>query len=311
MSEANSVIGRCLGIIEMLADGRNMPLADISRELDIPKSATHRLLQSLAELGWVKQVPESGYYGLTLRLAIAGQRLLVGTRIPEVCQPVLDRLARESADLVRLAVVQDGTLTTVAFAQGGRVGLIYQPEMIATVPLHCSATGKAWLATLPNTEAVRLAVRQKGFGTPGVFGPRALLTVETLIEALEETRQRGWASVWEENEVGIAAVAAAIRPGGKSSSAVGAVSIAGPLTRYDKKCVAAAAERVIAGARELAELWPLRSSSPDAGRTEPPLPLAARTSLRQPTNHSAGQALRRGLPKGPRAGDKARIKSRR
>jgi IclR family acetate operon transcriptional repressor len=262
MGEGGSATKRCLDILELLADGRVAPLGEISDNLKLPKSATHRLLQSLCELGWVEQNHETSDYRLTLRLAIAGQRLLVGTRIPEVCQPILDRMAREATDLVRLAVVQDETLTTVAFAQGARVGLIYQPEMIASVPLHCTATGKAWVATLPNTEAVRLAVRQKGFGQPGAFGPRALTTVEELMRELEQTRARAWASAYEEHEPGVAAVAAAIRQGGDSGRAVGAVSIAGPLTRYDEQGMHAAAARVIAGARALAEVWPLRSFTP-------------------------------------------------
>lgn len=262
MTEGGSAIKRCLDLLELLADGRVVPLGDVSNDLKLPKSATHRLLQSLCELGWVEQDPDTGDYRLTLRLAIAGQRLLVGTRIPEVCQPILDRMAREATDLVRLAVVEDESLTTVAFAQGARVGLIYQPEMIATVPLHCSASGKAWLATLPNTEAVRLAVRQKGFGKPGAFGPRALETVEDLIDHLEQARARGWASAYEEHERGVAAVAAPIRQGGDAGPAVAVVSIAGPLARYDEQGMQAAAVRVMAGARALADVWPLRGLLP-------------------------------------------------
>lgn len=262
MSEGGPAIQRCFHVLELLADGRSAPLGEISDDLALPKSATHRLLQTLCKLGWAEQDRDTGSYRLTLRLAIAGQRLLVGTRIPELCQPILDRLARECTDLVRLAVVQDETLTTVAFSQGARVGLIYQPEMIATVPLHCTATGKSWLATLPTTEAVRLAVRQKDFGKPGAFGPRALGTVEELIEVLEQTRKRGWSCACEENERGVGAVAAVIRRDGDSGPAVGAVSIAGPLTRYDEHGMRSAGERVVAGARELAGVWPLRSLIP-------------------------------------------------
>ena len=46
---------RCLGIIELLADGaRAMPLGEIAERLDLPKSGAHRLLATLVELGWAE-----------------------------------------------------------------------------------------------------------------------------------------------------------------------------------------------------------------------------------------------------------------
>src|SRR5262245_55882871 len=110
---------RCLAIIELLADGAaSMPLGAISERLDLPKSGAHRLLATLVELGWVEQDTATGFYRLTMRLALLGQQFYVATGIPDICQPVLDRLARESREFARLAVVDGDSLVWVVHAQG-------------------------------------------------------------------------------------------------------------------------------------------------------------------------------------------------
>jgi len=77
---------RCLGIIELLADGaREMPLGDIADGLDLPKSGAHRLLATLVDLGWAEQDGETGFYRLTMRLAVLGQRFYVALGLPDIC----------------------------------------------------------------------------------------------------------------------------------------------------------------------------------------------------------------------------------
>src|SRR5947207_15395123 len=86
---------RCLGIIELLADGaREMPLGEIADRLVLPKSGAHRLLATLVDLGWAEQDSGTGFYRLTMRLAVLGQRFYVASGVPDICQPLLDRFAR-------------------------------------------------------------------------------------------------------------------------------------------------------------------------------------------------------------------------
>jgi len=259
MKVSATLITRCFDIVELLADARELPLGEISETLDLPKSGAHRLLTQLAQDGWVEQNAATGFYRLTLRLAILGQRFLLATRIPDICQPVLDRVARESRELVRMAVVDGDGLTWLSYAQGAQAGLMYHPNAIAAVPLHATANGKAWLATLSNEEAVKKVLRA-GFGRPGDFGPKAVRTVEGLIHELAETRSRGWGLAVEEGEPGVAAVAVAIRLQG--DAVVGTVSIAGPLLRMGEDRLPEMVELIQGAAADLATLWPLRSLRP-------------------------------------------------
>ena len=270
---------RCLGILELLGDGaREMPLGwrprdaavaktaddvgaqrvQLADRLALPKSATHRLLSTLVDLDWAEQDCGTGFYRLTMRLAVLGQRFYVASGVPEICQPLLDRLARDSREFVRLAVVDGAGLVWIAHAQGARGGLVYQPsETTSRVPLYATASGKAWLATLPSEMAVGHVMKNDGFEHADRYGPNAIRSIEALLRDLRATARRGYGVAQNEAEPGVTAVAAAVRSG-PGGDAVGTVSIAGPTARVIESRVRELASMVMQCATDLSNVWPLR-----------------------------------------------------
>lgn len=253
---------RCLGIIELLAEGAMaMPLGEIAERLVLPKSGAHRLLATLVDLGWVEQDAETSYYRLTMRLAILGQRFYDATGIPDSCQPLLDRLANQSREFVRLAVVDRDSLVWVAHAQGATGGLLYQPSLTTnTVPLYATASGKAWLATLANEQAIQNVMVNGAFKAADKYGPNVVRTVAAFLRELEATRKRGYGLALSEAEPGVTALAAAIRSE-ESGVTMGTVSVAGPGLRMTERRIRELAPLVTQCASELSTLWPLRFRS--------------------------------------------------
>jgi IclR family transcriptional regulator, acetate operon repressor len=253
---------RCLEIIELLADGaREMPLREISERLRLPKSGAHRLLATLVQLGWAVQDPGTGFYRLTMRLAVLGQRFYVASGVPDICQPLLDRLAAECREFVRLSVFDGGALVWIAHAQGvtGGVGLVYQPaDTTGVVPLYATASGKAWLATLSAEDAAHYVMRDGGFAHADLYGPNVVRTIHALLKDLRTTASRGYGLAINEAEPGVSAIGAAIRSG-PQGAAVGTVSIAGPSVRLDAARIEMLAPLVVRCASELSVLWPLRA----------------------------------------------------
>ena len=80
-------------------------LSSLASQLDMPLSATHRLLTELIRLGYVRQDQSHSEYLLTIKLVAMGLSFLSASGITDIAQPLLDRLAVESGELVRLAVV--------------------------------------------------------------------------------------------------------------------------------------------------------------------------------------------------------------
>jgi IclR family transcriptional regulator, acetate operon repressor len=250
---------RCLGIIELLAhEAGTLPLRDIAETLDLPKSGAHRLLATLVDLGWAAQDPDTGYYRLTMRLAILGQQFFTATGIPDVCQPLLNRLASQSRDFVRLAVVDGQSLVWVADAQGATRGLLYYPSLTTnTVPLYATASGKAWLATLDGEQAIANVRVNGGFDDADRYGPNVIRSTKALLRELKATGRRGYGLAFNEAESGVTAIAAAIRTS-PERAALGTVSVAGPSVRMTEKRVQEMAPLVIHTAAELSKVWPLR-----------------------------------------------------
>lgn len=254
-----AAVERALKMLEALAgEAEGTDLSLLAERLDLPVSATHRLLATLAERGLVAQDSSSGAYGLTLKLAQLAFRNLDLRGLPDAGQLVLDDLARATREYCRLAVVEGEDLVWIARAQGATAGLRYEPPMGTDIVLHATATGKAWLASLPEAEALRI-VCARGFKAEGRTGPNALSDVDALRAHLDETRQRGFALAVEEGEIGTVAMAVTFRAGLDADAAIaGTLSVAGPLQRMHEVRREEIANALRHAAQAMAEIWPLR-----------------------------------------------------
>ena len=258
MRVVKSQISHCLDVLAALADrSRGMRLTDLAAELNEPKSSVQRLLGHLAGEGWVEQDPDTAFYRLTLRLATLGQRHLQAIGITDASEAILQRLARETRELVRLTIVDGNRLVWIGSAQGAAPGLMYQPQMGHHIVSFATANGKAWLATLDEGAALRIA-KADGLGQSkarSATGPMALATADALLKDLGQVRHRGYGLAIEEAEPGVTAVAVAILKT-TSATALGTVSVAGPSVRMQPKKFATLAEVLRAAAGDLAAVWP-------------------------------------------------------
>ncbi|MDP3324309.1 MAG: IclR family transcriptional regulator, partial [Hydrogenophaga sp.] len=227
-----------------------------------PLSACHRLLGDLQQRGYVRQARKQGDYVLTTKVVSMGLGYLSNAGIVDIAEPLLERLAQKSGELVRLSIVDEDRLTWIAKAQGMRQGLRYDPDMGMDARLSCTASGHAWLLTLSDERALDLVTRQ-GFGSPADYGPKAPTTVKALLGFLHAARVRGYAMIDEVFAPGMSAIAAPVL---RRKDAIGVISIAGPRIRLTPARMHELAPALLAAA---AELGPISNASSLFGR--PPL----------------------------------------
>jgi IclR family acetate operon transcriptional repressor len=244
------VMERTLAILERLAaDVGGVPIAVLADDIGMPRSAAHRLLTELADNGYVRQSRKRGDYVLTTKLVSLGLNYLKNSGVVDLCQPVLDRLAESSGELVRLGVVDVDHLTWVALSQGARNGLRYDPDMGIDAQLSCTATGFAWLSTLDEDDAIALVSRQ-GIGKPERFGPNAPTSMAAVMKAVRQAGKQGFAIASESYARGLAAISAPVvrdRVG-----AVGVIAISGPSARLTDKKLRTLVPDLLAAAGDIA-----------------------------------------------------------
>lgn len=224
---------KSLAILEFLVNHpEGATLGQIATDLNQIRSGCHRTLGELVRFGYVRQLPQRGDYALTTKLASMGLRFLSKSGVVDIAQPVLNRLAHLTGELVRLAIVDGERLTLVAKAQGAKSGLIYDPDTGIDLRLSCSAAGQAWLMTLPEDVALQYVSRQ-GLGTPENYGPKAPTSIKALLRVLEEQRKRGFSIIQDSYAEGMSAMAAPVQRA--RESVTGAIVIAGPSSRLTLK----------------------------------------------------------------------------
>ena len=248
----SGVMERTLAILERLAkDVGGVSLATLADELDIPRSAMHRLLTELAGLGYVRQSRGRGEYMLTTKLVSLGLNYLKGSRVVDLCQPILDRLAEASGELVRLGVVDVDHVTWVALSQGARSGLRYDPDQGTDAKLSCTSSGHAWLSTLSEDDALTLVSRQ-GFGKPDEYGPNAPTSPTALLKALRQARKQGFAIAMETYARGLSAMSTPIVAPGRGT--VGVLAMSGPMVRLTEDKLRSLAPDLMAAAADIANM---------------------------------------------------------
>lgn len=252
-------VERAFRIVEFLADQADgLSLAEIARRLDVNKAIAVKLLGTLEHLGFVWRDDVLQRYWLTYRISNLGLRQLQQSRLLDQCAPLLKNLAETTGELVRLAVVENAERITWVYAiAGAQRSVRIDPNYTLEIVLNAHAIAKAWLMTLPFERAWELVAQQ---------GVRAC-TVKTKTDReavraeLREAAARGFATSYEEQELGVGAIAAPIVVPTLEGAhgCVGAVSLAAPTNRMTRPEIEACAPMLLDTVERLARIWPLES----------------------------------------------------
>jgi DNA-binding IclR family transcriptional regulator len=91
---------------------------------------------------------------------------------------------------------------------------------------------------------------KQGLGLPEQFGPAAPTSLQAVMEAVGQTRERGYSLTTDTYTAGLSAMSAPVRFAGQA--AFGVLTIAGPTVRFSADKMAALAPELISTAQQLA-----------------------------------------------------------
>ncbi|MBB6446309.1 IclR family transcriptional regulator [Bacillus benzoevorans] len=216
------VIARAAAILRALKEQpKGLSLAQIAKEVDLPRSTVQRIIASLEQEEFVTGASANGGFRLgpeVIKLAAS-----VNYDLREEMRPFLIQLSQQVNETVDLSIIDNGKVLFVdQIIAPHPLQATSQPG--AAFPLHCTANGKAILATLPKDEIVKLIPEQLERYTE-----KTITTRDELIRELEMVRREGVAYSREEHIHGVCAIGAAVVDRMKN---VCAVSIPLPAARF-------------------------------------------------------------------------------
>ncbi|KHO19389.1 IclR family transcriptional regulator [Mycolicibacterium setense] len=211
--KGSSTAARVLTVFEAVATHEPVGVADLSRMLQIDKSAVQRALVTLAEQGWIQAHGEHlTRWETTPRILSIAHSSRAKADLRQTIQLALEQLAAQTGETAMFNE-PDGPRLVVSQVAESRQPLRMAPRIGANVPTRDSATGRILLPFLTFERQVEL------LGEP----PDA-----EFLALLDACRDQGYAASNEVNGPSMTIAAPVFDVGGRPA---GAIAISGPAER--------------------------------------------------------------------------------
>lgn len=234
-----TTIDKALDALFLLSERAHaLRLADLARELGMPRSSAHRILAPLVRRGLAEQDGD-GRYRAGFALMALGLNVASREPLATAAKPVLESAAADLGETFFLVVARAGKLVVLEKAEGSGF-LRAAPRLGAGVPVHATAVGKLYLAFAPDEVEMEDLPRY----TANTLRSRKALNAE-----VERVRTQGWATNIEEWQAGLAVAAAPIVSHGRMH---GTVALATVAARFTAIGTTAATRRVVHAAEGIA-----------------------------------------------------------
>jgi DNA-binding IclR family transcriptional regulator len=216
-------------------------VTEIARELGLPTATAHRLVRVLEERAYLAR--SENRYQLGFAAVDLGRRAVASVDLRSRLGQVLRELAAATGETALLNVYDESRHGSLCI---DRIETTHDLRLSIAVgrvtPIHAGASAKALLAFLGDSiieDVLSRPLERLARGT--VVDPKRLRA------ELDQIRRRGWASSYEENNVGAWGIASPILIGDRAIASVG---FAAPTARHSKSAVGSLARLVRNAARE-------------------------------------------------------------
>jgi IclR family pca regulon transcriptional regulator len=219
-------LARGLAVIKAFSDQRRaMTIAQLSHKTGIPRAAVRRCLYTLKQLGYADA--EANNFYLKPKILSLGYSYLSSTPLTISAQPALNEISRKLNESCSLGVLEDHEVIYISRSQSSRV-MSVALNAGSRIPAYCSSMGRVLLSTFSEDElsAYFSATRMVA------FTDRTVTDESQLRDILNDVRQRGYAVVEEELEIGLRSIAVPVR--GASGMPVAALCIGAQVGRADR-----------------------------------------------------------------------------
>lgn len=233
-------VDRALVVLEILARQGQAGVTEIAQELGVHKSTASRLIAVLESRGYVEQRSERGKYQLGFSIARLARSSSAQLNLAKQSQKACDGLAAEVGETANLALLDDRRIVNIVEATAP-AEISVRTWVGQSCPAHATSSGKVLLAALDPVE-----LRARLGSSLDTFTAKTVASIDDLVAELVAVRENGWASVEEELELGLNAVAAPVYDA--HGEVVAALSVSGPSYRMSADHFVQVAKQTVAAA---------------------------------------------------------------
>jgi DNA-binding IclR family transcriptional regulator len=239
-------VAHSLDVLEQFfGEADELGVTELSKRLKLHKNNVFRLLATLEARGYIEQNKTNENYRLGVKCLLMGRRYIHHMGLVRQARPILADVAKKSRESALVAIVRRDGVVPLEAAEPEDRAVRITPPIGMTLPLHCTAIGKALLAFDPEEQLRSTLPEQLTRYTERTIVDRA-----QLLEQLQSVIREGYAVDAGEFFEDVASVAVPIRD--YTRSVVGSLAVAGPCYRISTERIAIElAPLVLEAGREL------------------------------------------------------------
>ncbi|MCR9138707.1 MAG: IclR family transcriptional regulator [Alphaproteobacteria bacterium] len=236
-----AAVDRALSVLEILSQRGELGVTEIATELGMTKSLVFRILHTLEVRGYVAKDSVRALYGLGYRAWHLADEAAKQRGLLRVAGPLMEELRDRFNESVNL-LVRDGLNALVVTTRESRHSMRLFAKPGRRGPLHAGGGSMVLLAFAPPD------VRQETIaGALPHFTSATITDPVELEQKLFQIESDGFNVTKEDLDEGAFSIAAPIY--GPNGEVVAAVSVAGPVTRFNDSV----RDQILAGVLDAAE----------------------------------------------------------
>jgi DNA-binding IclR family transcriptional regulator len=190
--------------LELLTDKTALTVSEVGVHLSLQRSAAHRFLATLRDLGYVEK-NEDNRYQLTFRILEMGEKILDRFDIRNEARKFMLELSNISNETINLGIWNGSDILHLDKVESTEI-LKIDSSIWSTAPAYCTSLGKAILANLTKEELNDYLKRTRLVS----HSPNTIVSRKKLREELKKTFERGFAVDNEEYVLGLRCIAAPV-----------------------------------------------------------------------------------------------------
>lgn len=222
----NQSVEKALAVLHAFGGQRRaLNLLEIAAATGITKSSAQRFTNTLQQLGYLHRDSHAKRWVLSPRVLTIGHAYLSGHMLIEAATTHLGQLNVATGESVSLSEPDETSMVYVSRFPAHQPFFIHMP-IGRTLPMFCTAAGRAYLSRLPIEEVTDILDRSP----LRPLTPTTVTDKARILDLVREARESGHACSNQECYRGDLTIGAPVM--GPHGRPVGAINISGPTSRW-------------------------------------------------------------------------------